>query len=310
MNLDSIWKELDSITQESKNTTQQSNDITCCKNCESHNIGFQTSNFVCFDCGYVINDIVLESSFVNYDNNSDNVATSKKFGNSKSYNKLQKMQNWYMWTSQEKNTYKLQIYTQELCTKLSILEQFIPNICTTVINTMNAIKKHDGTKRAKVKDGIILVCIHYELKKHGNQLSLSYLSKQLNLDIKYITKAENIMLELINNNKLKLDKQMLLETKNPFDYVLDVIQKNDISVPPKLLKQVKLLIKICEENDLLLDHTPLSIGVCCFYYILKMHEFSIDVKLFSDLYDLSVVTVVKTFNKLKQHELVIKNLTF
>jgi len=74
------------------------------------------------------------------------------------------------------------------------------------------------------------------------------------------------------------------------------------------LEHTQSLITICEDNDILLDHTPLSVGVSCFYYILKLNNIDIDLKIFSELYDLSVVTVVKTYNKLKVYEKQISNM--
>jgi hypothetical protein len=62
-----------------------------------------------------------------------------------------------------------------------------------------------------------------------------------------------------------------------------------------------MLIDICEDNDLISDTTPLTIGVTCFYYILKLPEINIDIdlKIFTSIYDVSLVTLTKTFNKLK-----------
>ena len=317
MNLESIWKELDSIknnsnsenTNNTKTKIQETDvDISECKNCESHNIGFQATDFVCFDCGYIIeSNTIYHQSYLNSDFTDQTPQHYQKRNinnTSAGFNKIQKMQNWFMWTNEEKNIYKLETYTIEFCNKIGIPEHIIQDICKIVKYTMISIKQHEGTKRGKVKDGIIIVCIYYQSKlTYECSNSLSQLAKKANIDYKYISKAENIILELINNNKLKLDKQILLETKTPYEYVQDVIKKNNIKVPPKILKQIKKLIDICEDRDLLLDHTPLSIGVCCFYYIIQLNDIKIDIKMFSDLYDLSVVTVIKTFNKLKQQNI-------
>jgi transcription initiation factor TFIIIB Brf1 subunit/transcription initiation factor TFIIB len=209
---------------------------------------------------------------------------------------MSKMQEWLMWTNEEKNIYKLKNYVKDLCQKLQIVPKIISDIIDTSVFVMETIKKHDGTKRAKVKDGIILVCIQYVSR---GSLSAIDLSKKLDLDIKYITKAEKMILELTNSKKLNLDKNILLQTKTPFDYIIDVIKKQNLKINDQILQQVKQLIKTCETNDLLLDHTPLSVGVCCFYYILKLYDIEIDIKMFSELYNLSIVTIVKTFNKLK-----------
>jgi transcription initiation factor TFIIIB Brf1 subunit/transcription initiation factor TFIIB len=167
---------------------------------------------------------------------------------------------------------------------------------------MDSIKKNDGTKRARVKDGIIICCIHYVSKDTHTPYSYTNMAKDLNLDMKYITRAERLILELMNAKKLNLDKAIVLDTNKPFDYVVNTIKKNDLKVDDNMLKDVKTLIEICEDNDILLDHTPLSIGVCCFYYILQMRSINIDIKIFSELYNLSSVTIIKTSNKLKSYK--------
>jgi len=128
------------------------------------------------------------------------------------------------------------------------------------------------------------------------------LTKRLSLDIKYVTRAERLILELINAKKLNIDKDLILQNLKPFDYIINTIKQKYIKINPEILDKVKSLIEICDDNDLLLDHTPLSIGVCCFYYILKMEKINVDIKLFAEMYDLSLVTVVKTYNKLKVYE--------
>jgi transcription initiation factor TFIIIB Brf1 subunit/transcription initiation factor TFIIB len=275
-----------------------------CKNCESRNISVSESEFVCNDCGLVSDQIFSSTVFLNNDvqvtkfkNNYNN--------NNNQYCKIQKMQEWFMWTSEEKNSYKLSTYTKDLCTKLNIPEMLISVVCNTVNIVMSAIKKYEGTKRARVKDGIILSCIEYVANDNNLNISACDLAKKINLDIKYVTRADRIILELINNNKLNLKKNTALNVKTPIDYILNVINKNNLDIPEILIKKVKALIKFCETNDILIDHTPLSIGVCCFYYILKTHNIELDIKIFADLYDLSIVTILKTFNKLNIHSNVI-----
>jgi transcription initiation factor TFIIIB Brf1 subunit/transcription initiation factor TFIIB len=111
-----------------------------------------------------------------------------------------------------------------------------------------------------------------------------------------------MILELVNSKRLNLDKKIMLDTKKPFDYITESINKYNLNISKDILKIVKILIEICEDNDLLLDHTPLSIGASCFYYILKLKNIDTDVKIFSDFYNLSIVTVIKTYNKLKVYE--------
>jgi len=189
-----------------------------------------------------------------------------------------------------------------MCQKLGIQESMYPLICDTVTNVMEIIKQNDGTKRARVKDGIILTCIQYTHDSSQSiYLSAADLAKRIGLDIKYVTKAEKLVLELINRHKLNIKRETILKTKTPYQYLTEVIDKHSIRIPRELLAKVETLINYCETNDLLLDHTPLSIGVCCLYYILKQTGIKCDIKLLCDYYNLSAVTVIKTYNKLKTY---------
>lgn len=218
------------------------------------------------------------------------------------------MQDWYMWTNDEKNIYKLKMYVKNLCQRLKISEYLIDQIVNVVTMVMDTIKRNDGTKRARVKDGIIVICIYYVSKDTITPYSYMDMAKRLDLDIKYVTRAERLILELLNSKKLNLSKSLVLDTQKPYDYIINTIKSKNLNIDNQILEHTQSLIAICEDNDILLDHTPLSVGVSCFYYILKSNNIDIDLKLFSELYDLSVVTVVKTYNKLKVYEKQITNM--
>jgi len=301
--LDEIWNVFE-VEKENKNDdvpkTNESLNISCCKNCSSNNLQKDNYQIICGDCGLVLGDDRISSNY-GFDgiNNLSNFPAKHK---TQYNNKISKMQEWYMWTNEEKNIYKLKTYVKELCDKLQIPEYLIPSITDTCVLVMDSIKKSDGTKRARVKDGILVACIHYVTKDTHIPFSYIDMVKKLELDIKYVTRAEKMILELINSKKLNLDKKTILETKKPYDYIVETVNKYNLKISPEILNYVKLLIEICEDNDLLLDHTPLSIAVSCFYYILKLKTIDIDLKIFSEFYNLSIVTVVKTYNKLKVYE--------
>ena len=302
--INKIWLEFENAKLQDKDKVDPvnlNNSCDLCTNCDGSNVYNDNGEITCNDCGLVLNENRI-SEQPNFDNTLSNLNESTTYKPKAYGNKILKMQEWYMWTNEEKNVYKLKNYIRTLCGKLNIVESLVSSIIETVVVVMDSIKKNDGTKRARVKDGIVVICIYYVSKDTQTMYSYIDLAKSLNLDIKYVTKAERMILELINSKRLKLDKMTVLKTQKPFDYVINTIKKNDLKIPTKTLNDVQILINICEDNDLLLDHTPLSIGVCCFYYILKTQHLDIDLKMFSELYDLSVVTVVKTYNKLKVYD--------
>ena len=294
--IDKIWEVFDK-QYPSINSTQTNirrNNVQC-PECDA-----VTYDSVCNNCGLMLNNDQEYSSY----HFEEPVQYKPHYSNSN--NRLMKMQEWMMWTNEEKTEYKLNKYTKELCEKLQITESLIDSVCNLVSQIMTAIKSScDGPKRSRVKDGIIIVCIYYISKGTSSTYSYMDLAKKINLNMKYISKADKLLMELINSNKLNVSQEFMnnfFKTENPIDYVTKIIDKYQLGINQQILDQVIELIDVCEDNDILLDHTPLSVGVSCFYYILDMNNIEINVKMFSELYDLSIVTVLKTFNKLKQHK--------
>jgi transcription initiation factor TFIIIB Brf1 subunit/transcription initiation factor TFIIB len=300
-NIDIAWDDFYKSEYQEDNTNQQNNTInlSVCKKCNSDNLYEDKDEIVCNNCGLIQEIFYSNTSFSQINNNTTIPSTKNTFANSNS--RLAKILKWQMWSNEEKNNYKLKTYVKNICDKLNIQDDLLSVIYETVLKILTAIKENEGTKRARVKDGIIVVCIQYVCKNTEYNLNSSNLAKKLNLDIKYITKAEKMILELMNGKKLLINKENFLSTEDPYYYIDNIIRKKQINIPNQILNKVKQLIKLCEENDILLDHTPLSIGVCCFYYILNLYSIKIDTQLFSEIYNLSIVTINKTINKLKTH---------
>jgi transcription initiation factor TFIIIB Brf1 subunit/transcription initiation factor TFIIB len=287
------------------NEIKEQNNITLCKNC---NENLQLSDNVCYNCGLETGGI--EYSSYNFEEIEQIPYKKASFQNSR----IAKIQEWFTWTSEEKNEYKLNKYTKEFChnlnnefssNKINIMlnESIIEQVVIFVSQVMKAIKDDfNGPKRSKVKDGLIIMCLYYVLKSNeGTYISYIDISKILKIEMKYISSANKTITLLINNGKLKLKesfKDFIFKTEKPMDYINKIIEKYNLQIDPLILIQVSNLIDICEDNDILLDHTPLSIGVSCFYYILTLNSLEIDIKLFSELYNISIVTIDKTFKKL------------
>jgi len=285
-----------------------------CTNCDSVDFHKEHTFIICSNCGLTMNDDIYYEEDINQPVFDDEIQT--KIGTNGS-NRIMKMQKWLQWSNAEKNDYKLKKYTRDLCEKLKINEGIIDAVCDLVLQIMHAIKKqNDGPKRSRVKDGIIISSIYYTSKNLNSRQTYSYieLAKQINLDIKYISKADKIIMELINckDNKLEnniqgvnslcIDKNLINQIEKPIDYVINSINNYKLNVDKDIIDKTQLLIEICEDNDILLDHTPLSIGASCFYYLLIHNSINIDTKLFSEMYNLSIVTIVKTYNKLLSYK--------
>lgn len=283
-----------------------------CTFCKNDDLIEDNFTITCKDCGLILNNELNISSYVSYEEpqNSKNCNYSTS--------RLTKMQKWYDWTSEEKQIYKLKSDTRLFCENLKIDEKIINTICEFVSNIMTKIKQTEGSKRSRVKHGIIIMCICYISNNPKYSCNINYnsitLAKKIGLDIKYITKADKILMEIMNcdlDNTLHIDTNIVYKQDKPLDYINLIIEKYNLHYKFKhtdIINKTEKLINICEDNDLLTDHTSMSIGVCCFYYILKLSNIEINTNTFTKMFNVTNITITKIHNKLKQHDIKIKNL--
>lgn len=263
-----------------------------CNQCDAE---MYDNDNTCRECGLVTNESIFSSYC--YDEQPQKLKMRVKDS------KLEKMQKWMMWTNDERNEYKLKEYVRNFCQELDVVDAIVPDVFYFVLQVMTSIKSTcDGPKRSSVKDGIIIVCIYYVSKSIKKPCSYIELSRKINLNMKYISRADKLIMELITSKKLKIPDrflELLQKIETPIEYIQSIIEKFQLTIDRRILTQVEDLIGICKDNDILVDHMPMSIGVSCFYYVLFINNIDLSVKTFSEMYDLSVATVSKTFNKLK-----------
>jgi transcription initiation factor TFIIIB Brf1 subunit/transcription initiation factor TFIIB len=295
--INEIWEE----SKENSDIETINEKIDKCNNCDNDELIINKNEIICNNCGFILNN-ELNISCYDFEEQTD----YKKSKNS--FNKITKMQKWLEWTNDEKNIYKLKLYTRNLCKDLNIYENLIDQVCDLVIELMNNIKLNDGPKRCSVKNGIIIVCINYISKKNNCNCNSINLAKQMNLDIKYLTKADKILMEIINcNNTLNIDLDILHKQENPIDYINEIIFKYNLSdclgeKCKNIIDKTTILINICQDNDILTDHTPLVIGVGCFFYILNESNINVDMNLFTEMCNTTNITILKINNKLKEYK--------
>jgi len=232
-----------------------------CKYCEK-----LLDQYICTNCGHVIN----EQEYLSEINISDNIVLNNKI-------KYNKYNLWYKWSNAEKNLYNIELYTKNICNQLNI-DKYIDYICDIVKMVMILVKNDDCSKRNHLKKAIIILCIMNVFPSY----SINTLSTKLELNPKYITKAEKNIKELIYKKKLhSFDKKSIDKIKS-FD-------------------QIQQLINYCKENDILQEHSPKSIEYVCTFYILKCKSPELTITKFCKLHDMiSPVTISKIYKKLEK----------
>lgn len=250
MDLDDLWKVFEKQSIENNYIVECAHELDMC-------------GTTCIKCG-----LVLYSEYQSQFNQEEIINLKKPF-----YRKYKKYNLWYKWTNEEKNLYSIEQYTKSICKKLEV-DTFIDFICDLVKIIMILIKKNDCSKRNHLKIAIIILCIVHVLP----QYTVTSLSKKIELNIKYITKAEKNIKELLLQNKLQLSHLKHFETKN--DHVTQ-------------------LIDYCKKNDIIQEHSPKSIYAVCTFFIAKKNDSTLSINKFVNCTDISTVTISKIYKKLK-----------
>jgi hypothetical protein len=233
----------------------------------------------CINCGLVLENQPEFDNFI-YEHPIENKTKLP-------FNRLTKLQDWISWTKEEKTEYKLKKYVREFCEQLSIYPNLIDSICHLVNNILEKIKeKNDGSKRSRVKDAIIINCICYICDDYDP----IYLAKRANIDAKYISKADKILLDLNLSHVSEKDMSQKVMSKKSSDQL-----RSEYNTNPDLEEKLVILTEIVDDNKLL--HNVSEISTICFYYLLVQTS-SVDLNVFCEHFKINSSHLIKSFNKL------------
>lgn len=274
-----------------------------CKECNSDEIVFNDQNCeaVCSDCGLVQGS---QDIYVNTNENFGTDETQIKYKTKPNNNKktsIDKINNWYLTTSKERLDNKLKCNVREICNELKISENLVDNINKLVIGVMDVIKKHEGTKRTRIKKCIILLCISHTCRNSDYRVSAEELVKKMGIEVKFLNRTRKLILDLITTKKLIMDKSFVLDYSSPEQILLDIVKANNIEISDRLLKQTVSLLQECDTHEILTSNSPKCVVASCLYYVLVRSSIDIDIKTFSKITSISVPTLTKNVNTLRSH---------
>ena len=189
-------------------------------------------NFTCKDCGLIL-DSQQEFCEFNFE-----VPVETKVYSSKSFNRIAQLNEWISWSAEEKKEYKIKKYTRELCERMSIYPNIIDSVIGLVLKVNHLISsRSEGSKRSNIKDAIIIRCV--EMIDSYNSIELA---KRINLDPSYLSKADRVLINL-------------------------GIVKQTIDPPRNLDNKLKMLIEICEDNQLFNTKNKRATEMICMKYL-------------------------------------------
>lgn len=332
---DKLWDILDKISDGntvediliSNNLDDKHKDIITntdkCTSCNSTNILFETtkSYYVCKDCGMIIQEILDKGpEWCNYDDGYNQVnsrcgnATNQFLPESsmgtiiggKGYSRLRILQSWNQMPYKERS---LSEVLQHIDGKLKVykISKSIIDNAKILYKNISTIKHNNGANKGKNiiirglnRRGLIAACAFYGAKLQGIPRSPKEIADIFDLKLPQVTKGcrkfEELMNYQVNYNIRTSEPKDFIER---FSYKLN-IKKTYIELAIKIAKNITKL-------DIASDHQPTSIAAGSILLMAELNNVSISKKMISELFQISEVTITKTYKKIQFYQNIVIN---
>lgn len=289
-----------------------------CNNCGSNNYQNIKNQIICLDCGNILSfssvnsiEITTESTILTPIDKlffqTSKMNTIMRFKNPV----LNQMQYWNGKHS-EKSNKNIVKFLQINCDKLNLKQKILNDavnlyfLSHTNIEGHKRILNHDNyihvnynehiITRGKNKIGIIGACLYYACKKNNYLLDIKKIAEAFNVKPIIIHKGCKIFIEAIKKTKIDIDTNIVL----PIHFINYIIDK--LEIENSTSKKIKELIVKIQDNNLCLNHSPLSVCICSVLLYYKHINKKIFNKKISELFDISNVTINKTLTDLNQYK--------
>jgi len=223
-------------------------------------------------------------------------------------NKLQYWNGKYLEKSNKNTVKQLQIICEKLDLKQNILNDAI-NLYFLIYNNIEGHKRILNKEnyvhvnfneyvitRGKNKIGIIGACLYYACKKNNYLLDIKKIAEAFNVKPIIIHRGCKTFIEAIKKTKINIDTNIVLPI-HFINYISDKLQ-----IDNSTSKKIKELIIKIQDNNLCLNHSPLSVCICSVLLYYKHINKKIFNKKISNLFDISNVTINKTLADLNQYK--------
>lgn len=186
----------------------------------------------------------------------------------------------------------LQKYITNVLTMLKLPKIIHEKVGIIAYDLIRKMYLYTNFKGSYLKKSLVIVCV-YNLY---NVYSYSELINTIDLNIKYISKAENVIANLISINRVKQD--LFQDNNHPIRVIYNVIHTHQLKIPDCIMNDTNSLIDECLKLKFTSHHQPSSIAISCLFYIIRHYKIDMDIKLFSDIYNLSMATILKISDKI------------
>lgn len=309
-NMDSIFSNLQEFTD---NLSPKEPIITgCCEQIMNHTI--YDGTIMCSKCNTVVSNILDTPEWRYYGSEDSKNSDPTRCGmevnvllpessvgsivsyrnNSKTMSKVRTYQKWNGIPYKERSLLKVFNEISAVC-KSNNIPGMINRDAHSLYKSISAAKISRGSNRK----GIIAACLFYACKINKVPRSSNEIADMFNLKISIMTKGCKKFNEIIQTNKIDIFNVNTSETTNITDFIDRFCSKLDID--ESHINNIKPLVDICNQCNLLNDNTPPSMAAGCIYIYIKHNDLNISKKSISDVCKISEVTINKCCKKLDEY---------
>jgi transcription initiation factor TFIIB len=327
---DKLWDILDNFSNDKedsgnklKSSIKQVSDKynQCCSACNSTDIIFTSGrgSFVCGNCGTESREVLDESP--EWNNYEDGKADNGRCGapinaffpksslgttiNAPGYSKVKMLRNWGQVPYRERSLAEVLNDIDSKCKKYKITKAVIDN-AKILYKNIRETKHTSGDNKGKNviirgvnRKQIIAACFYFGAVLQKAPRSIKEVADVFNLELKQVTKGCRKFLETMKDNFIIFDIKPSHGT--------DFIERFGSKI--KLSKESIDLAKTISENttriDIASDHQATSIAAASILLAANILEQNINKKTISEVFDISDVTITKTYKKIYPYQKIV-----
>ncbi len=316
--MDEILDILESL-EKKDNECEKKKEIKECSLCKSTNLYSDRAEgkIFCLECGLTLGDLLdLNPDWNSINSTSDNnsrcgcptnyfypqssLGTKVSYGN----NRLSTLEKWSQMPYKERSRYDVLKNLEEKCKKNNISQPVIDNAKNLFYQLSNKkiIDKKTGKEKSIIirglnRESIISSCVYYGSNLQGEPRTTKEVAEIFEISETNVTKGNRKFRELMIGDKII--KNIRLSEAEDYIGRKEYIEK--LNLDEKQILISKKIAKNLKRLNLATDHQPASIAAGSIMLMGSILKINLNKKKISLTFKISEVTIMKTFNKIKEY---------
>ena len=299
-------------------------DKSHCKNCKSYNLVIDNikGHIVCTDCAVINEEYLDENPEMN--NNEQENTNNSRYGNpcsyffpksslgtkivSKGYNRLSLLQKQGQMPYKEKSLMDVLEIIQSKCKKYGITQTIIDSAKILYKKVSEAVHNKGKRKGKNIimrcinRRAMIAACLFHACKLQKETRSPKEIADIYDLEIKHVNRGCRKFCDIIDSHTLFYQ----IKSSQSSDFIERFSKK--LNINNSYISIIKDVSSNIHKLDLASTHEPPSVAAGCILLVAQYYNIQISKKHISDIFNISDVTISKTFRKIwPYHKIVLNN---